>query len=217
MKRVLAGILLAALVAAAQADDAPKTETPAQARPALEVPGNRLGYDFDHPEVLIRQRLFGLAHGLSMLAAACLDLPEHSTPIQNAYAAWHAEQAKAIETLVLDLARHYFGPRAAEAGWQDLARALNLNESIHPSLGAVSLQDACASLPEAIARPRYQFDKLLAEADASAIKNPLPVTGTPTPSPASLPGVAPEQPIPAATDSASINVEPADLRQKPAE
>ena len=217
MKRLLAGILLSSLLAAAQAEDAPQTEAPAQARPALEVLPNRLGYDFDHPETLIRQRLFGLAHGLSMLAAACLDLPEHSTPIQNAYATWHAEQAKAIETLMLDLARHYFGPRAAEARWQDLVRALNLNDSIHPSLGAVSLRDACASLPEAIARPRYQFDKLLAEADASAIKKSQPAADATTPSPASLPGASPEQPIPAATDSASINAEPADPRQKPAE
>jgi hypothetical protein len=217
VKRVLAGILLAALVAAAQADDAPKTETPAQARPALEVPGNRLGYDFDHPEVLIRQRLFGLAHGLSMLAAACLDLPEHSTPIQNAYAAWHAEQAKAIETLVLDLARHYFGPRAAEARWQDLARALNLNDSIHPALGQVSLQDACASLPEAIARPRYQFDKLLAEADASAIKPPAPAAEPTAATPEKPLHATAEDPVAGTIQPASIAVESADPKPKPAE
>jgi hypothetical protein len=217
VKRVLAGILLAALVAAAQADDAPKTETPAQARPALEVPPNRLGYDFDHPEVLIRQRLFGLAHGLSMLAAACLDLPEHSTPIQNAYAAWHAEQAKAIETLVLDLARHYFGPRAVEARWQDLARALNLNDSIHPALGQVSLQDACASLPEAIARPRYQFDKLLAEADASAIKPPAPAAEPTAATPEKPLHATAEDPVAGTIQPASIAVESADPKPKPAE
>lgn len=217
MKPVLVGVLLAALLTTARADDAPQTEPAAQAKPALEVPPRLMGYDFDHPEVLIRQRLFGLAHGLSMLAAACLDLPEHSTPIQNAYAAWHAEQARAIETLVLDLARHYFGPRAAEARWQDLARALNLNGSIHPSLGAVSLQDACASLPEAIARPRYQFDKLLAEADASAIRKPQPVAGVPTPAPEGVASMPPEQPIPATADAASITVEPAAPGQRPAE
>lgn len=207
MKQVLVGLLLAALLTAAQAEDAPQTEPTAPAKPALEVPPQRMGYDFDHPEILIRQRLFGLAHGLSMLAAACLDLPDHSTPIQNAYAAWHAEQARAIETLVLDLARHYFGPRADEARWQDLARALNLNDSIHPSLGAVSLRDACASLPEAIARPRYQFDKLLAEADASASKKVLPVAGASAPSPAALSGVSGEQPVQT----------PADAGQRPAE
>jgi hypothetical protein len=217
VKRILAGILLAALLTAARAEDTPPTEPAAQAKPALEVPPRLMGYDFDHPEILIRQRLFGLAHGLSMLAAACLDLAEHSTPVQNAYATWHAEQAGAIETLVLDLARHYFGPRAAEARWQDLARALNLNDSIHPSLGAVSLQDACASLPEAIARPRYQFDKLLAEADASAIQKTQPVAGVPTPAPASVPDASPERSIPATADAGSIKVEPADPGQKPAE
>ena len=216
MKQILVGLLLAALLTAAQAEDAPQAEQTAPAKPALEVPPQRMGYDFDHPEILIRQRLFGLAHGLSMLAAACLDLPDHSTPIQNAYAAWHAEQARAIETLVLDLARHYFGPRAAEARWQDLARALNLNDSIHPSLGAVSLQDACASLPEAIARPRYQFDKLLAEADASAGKKMQPAAGASTPSPAVPSGVTTEQAAPAA-DSASIRIAPADASQRPTE
>ena len=217
MKQILVGLLLAALLTAAQAEDAPQAEQMAPAKPALEVPPQRMGYDFDHPEILIRQRLFGLAHGLSMLAAACLDLPEHSTPIQNAYAVWHAEQARAIETLVLDLARHYFGPRAAEARWQDLARALNLNDSIHPSLGAVSLQDACASLPEAIARPRYRFDKLLTEADALASTKMQPVTGATSPSPAVPSGVTTEQPVPATADSASIRIEPADASQRPTE
>ncbi len=131
--------------------------------PALQAMPERLGYAFEQPEMLVRQRLFGLAHGLSLLAASCLDLPEHSEPIQDAYAAWHARQAKTIEALVLDLSRYYFGPRAAEAQWQDLARALNLRDSIQPALGETSLQDACASLPEAITRPRYVLDRLLAE------------------------------------------------------
>ena len=164
MRRLFAGILCAALLGAAQAGDEPQTATPAEAQPAPEVLPKRLGYAVDQPEILLRQRLFGLAHGLSLLAAACLDLPEHSTPVQDAYAAWHARQAKTIETLVRDLSRHYFGPRADEAQWPDLARALNLGDSIEPALGAVKLQDACASLPAALGRPRYEFDKLLAPA-----------------------------------------------------
>jgi hypothetical protein len=217
VKRILACILLATLLTAARAEDRPQTESPAQVRPALEALPNRMGYDFDHPEILLRQRLFGLAHGLSMLAAACLDLPEHSTPIQNAYAAWHAEQAKAIETLVLDLARHYFGPRAAEARWQDLARALNLNDSIHPALGQVSLQDACASLPEAIARPRYQFDKLLAEADASAIKPPTPAAEPTAATPGKPLHATAEDPVAGTIQPTSTAVESADPKPKPAE
>ncbi|MDP2809921.1 MAG: hypothetical protein Q8O34_07195 [Rhodocyclaceae bacterium] len=163
MKRFVASVLFAVLLGSAQAEDAPQAATPAEAQPALEVLPKRLGYAFEQPEILIRQRLFGLAHGLSLLAAACLDLPEHSQPIQDAYAAWHARQGKTIETLVHELARYYFGPREAEAQWQDLARALNLNDSIQPALGKVGLHAACASLPAAISRPRYALDKLLTD------------------------------------------------------
>ena len=61
-----------------------------------------------------------------------------------------------------DLATYYFGPRANEAQWFDLVRALNLPDSIQPALGEVTLHAACASLTEAIPRPRYALDKLLA-------------------------------------------------------
>ena len=192
MRHLVAGLVLAALLGTAQAEDTTQTVTPAQAQPALQVLPQRMGYAFDQPEILIRQRLFGLAHGLSLLAAACLDLPEYSQPIQDAYATWHARQGKTIETLVRDLSRYYFGPRAEEAEWPDLARALNLGDSIQTALGAVSLRDACASLPTAITRPRYELDQLLAEGDAPALKPAAPavppgnlpqdaVPSTPTP------------------------------------
>ena len=160
MKRALACVLYAALLASAQAEDAPSAVTSAAA-PALEAIPGRTGYAVDQPEILLRQRLFGLAHGLSLLAAACLDLPAHSTPIQDAYAAWHAQQRKAIEAIFRDLAQYYFGPRADQARWPDLSRALNLADNIQPALGEVTLHAACATLPEAIARPRYALDKLL--------------------------------------------------------
>ncbi len=178
-------MLFAALLGSARAEDAPQAAeppaTPSSASPALEANPKRLGYAFEQPEILIRQRLFGLAHGLSLLAASCLDLPQHSEPIQDAYAAWHARQARTIEALVLDLSRYYFGPRAAEAQWQDLARALSLKDSILPALGETSLQDACASLPEAIARPRYELDRLLAEAAAETATAAAPVAAPPAP------------------------------------
>ena len=165
MSRLLAGALCAALLGIAQAADAPpaatNAATPAETQDRLTVIAGRSGYAHDRPEILLRQRLFGLAHGLSLLAAACLDLPAHSEPIQDAYAGWHAKQAKAIETIVHDLAAYYFGPRAGEARWPDLSRALNLIDNIQPALSEVTLHAACASLPEAIARPRYALDKLL--------------------------------------------------------
>ena len=172
MKRFLASVLFAVLLGSAQAADAPQIVTPAEARPALEVPRNRLGYAFEKPGILVRQRLFGLAHGISLLAAACLDLPAHSQPIQDAYAAWHAKQGKAIETIVRDLAHYYFGPRANEARWPDVSRALNLGDDIQPALNDLTLHAACASLPEAIGRPRYELDRMLVEGFEAAVTSP---------------------------------------------
>jgi hypothetical protein len=186
VRRVFAGALLAALLSVAQAEESrPSVEAPPAseivATPgALQVPPHRLGYAFDQPEILIRQRLFGLAHGLSLLAGACLDLPEHSEPIQDAYAAWHATQRKTIDAIQHDLAVYYFGERAAEARWQDLARALILPDNIHVALGRVSLAEACASLPEAITRPRYEFDRLLVEGLEPKAPPPVAVPPAPT-------------------------------------
>lgn len=161
MNRLFAGLLLAALLATARAEEAPRAATGGAAPTLAAMPG-RTGYAADQPEILLRQRLFGLAHGISLLAAACLDLPAYSTPIQDAYAAWHAKQGKTIGIIVHDLADYYFGPRSGEATWPDLSRALNLADSIEPALSEVTLHAACASLPEAIVRPRYALDKLLA-------------------------------------------------------
>ena len=208
MKRLFVGVLCCVLLAAAQAEEATPAEQQAAAEAAqtgappetaaapapLQVLPQRHGYAFERPQILLRQRLFGLAHGLSLLAAACLDLPEHSLATQDAYAEWHAGQRRAIAALVQDLTRYYFGARAAEARWQDLARALQLNDSIQPALGQVSLEDACASLPEAIVRPRYELDKLLAAGAA-----PVPATKAPSavPAPAESPAADPGEPKPA--------------------
>ncbi|TRZ90815.1 MAG: hypothetical protein D4R84_15615 [Rhodocyclaceae bacterium] len=170
MRRLFACILCAALLGSARADDTQQTITPAEAQLLLTVIPGRLGYAVDQPEILIRQRLFGLAHGLSLLAAACLDLPAYSQLIQDAYADWHAKQRKTIGTIVQDLAQYYFGPRADEAQWPDLSRALNLKDSIEPALGEVTLHAACASLPAAIVRPRYELDRMLVEGIDPAVK-----------------------------------------------
>lgn len=160
-----------------------RAQTPQGAAPAAGLTPAHTGYAVDQPEILLRQRLFGRAHGLSLLAAACLDLPAYSKPVQDAYATWHTRQAKTIETIVRDLADYYFGSRAGEAQWFDLSRAMNLPESIQPALGEVGLHAACASLPEAIPRQRYALDKLLAGA---ADADPAPGTaGAVPPAPTS--------------------------------
>jgi hypothetical protein len=167
VKRIAVWLLLASLVAPAAAQDAAGAADAATPVVAVLKPLHK-GYAFEQPEILVRQRLFGLAHGLSLLAAACLDVAEQSGSAQEAYAAWHVKQAETITTVVNDLARYYFGDRAGEAAWADISRALALKEDIREALGDVRLEEACATLPTAIVRPRYEFDKLLAESRAIA-------------------------------------------------
>jgi hypothetical protein len=167
VKRIAVWLLLASLVAPAAAQDAAGAADAATPVVAVLKPLHK-GYAFEQPEILVRQRLFGLAHGLSLLAAACLDVAEQSGSAQEAYAAWHVKQAETITTVVNDLARYYFGDRAGDAVWTDISRALALKEDIREALGDVRLEEACATLPTAIVRPRYEFDKLLAESRAIA-------------------------------------------------
>ncbi len=149
--------------------DAPSTALPAEPsspssvlapEPLKALPG-RTGYAFDQPAILLRQRLFGLAHGVSLLAAACVALPEQSAATQTSFLAWHDQQTIAIEQVVRELAMYYFGPQGGVAQWQDLIRALNLKDRIDPSLGQFELSVACASLNQAISGPRYDLAALL--------------------------------------------------------
>lgn len=167
--------------------------------PLTVLPG-RQGYAINRPEILARQRVFGRAHGVSLLAAACLDLPEQSGAVQEAYAAWHAKQAPAIETVVHELSRYYFGARADEAQWPDLARALNLKDDILPSLGQFTLDVACVTLPLVLDKPRYDLVKLLA--DPAAFDAPGIPAPTPMP-PAAIPPAAAESVVPAVAPIAS--------------
>lgn len=162
MRHLAAWLILASLLGPARAQGASAAAEPRSALTPLQQ-----GYAFDQPDILVRQRLFGLAHGLSLLASACLDLPGQSGATQEAYAAWHRKQAATIAGLVLELSRHYFGDRAGEADWADLVRALNLKDRVDDTLAAVGLEEACASLPTAIARPRYELDRLLVEINAA--------------------------------------------------
>lgn len=134
----------------------------------------RIGYTFDRPEILMRQHIFGLAHGVHLLVSSCLDKSEYAAVTQAAYDTWYEQQHEAIATVRTTLAEHHFGPAAARADWQDIARVLGLKETIYPSLGVVSLQDACASLPQALAQARYDFTAQLEKTDPPDAVSPAP-------------------------------------------
>jgi len=164
MRRHLALVLLA-LVAVAPAPTFSQDEIP-------PLQPREAGYAFAQPRVLAQQRLLGLAHGVSLLVSACMDQPERIDATLAAYVPWREGQENAIALAQLDLSRHYFGVRAAEARWPDLVRALNLKKQQELAPGSSELADACETLPEALRRPRYdlgvQFRQqgLLAEATA---------------------------------------------------
>jgi hypothetical protein len=138
--------------------------TPAASLAANELTPLHQGYAFEQPDVLVRQRLFGLAHGLSLLAGG---LPRPCRPfrlqIQDAYANWHAKQATVHRRLVLDLSRYYFGARRGGPLARPGARAEPQGQ--HPArAGRVSAW----KMPAPRCRlqssgPRYELDRLLAE------------------------------------------------------
>lgn len=133
------------------------TRAEAEAPPPEPLTPVRLGYAFEDTDVLLRQRIFGLAHGVHLLLSACLDKNENAAAAQQAYDAWHASQEKALDGVRGMLAVHHFGNAAERAHWQDVARVLGLKETIYPSLGGISLHEACATLPRALIQPRYDF------------------------------------------------------------
>ncbi len=139
--RVLPAALGLLLVAGQALADAPETR--------------RQGYAFDSPRVLAEQRLFGIAHGVSLLASACREVPDSAARVESAYSAWRAEQQVTIDLAAAALARYHFGSGAAAADWPAIASALNLKERLELAPDAEELRAACASLPEALAQPRY--------------------------------------------------------------
>jgi hypothetical protein len=163
------GVQPSAAVVAPATTATPATSAAASAPVLQPLPG-RTGYAFDKPDILLRQRLFGLAHGVSLLSAACVDLPEQSAAVGQAYAAWYAQHAQAIATIVHELGNYYFGdPAAATVQWQDLTRALGLKEDIRLALGGFELSVACATLVQAMTKPRYDLTALLQQEPVAAL------------------------------------------------
>lgn len=129
------------------ADEAPRNELQPQ----------REGLAFDQPNILIQQRLFGLAHGVSLLATACEGEQRYREITMPAYQKWSALQMPAIEAATRDLAGYYFGARAGEATQLDVAHALKLKERLTLAPGSNELQEACATFVQALDSPRYDL------------------------------------------------------------
>ena len=145
------------LAAALLAAPAGAATTPLPIDPAKQA------YAFDDPPLLVSQLAFGLAHGVTLLARACLDTGEEiRQPAQEAYAEWLMRHGKRLGDAEQMLARHYFAERADEASQADLARALNLPAQLDLQSTPERLHEACRTLPAALATKRYDLDLLVA-------------------------------------------------------
>jgi hypothetical protein len=115
------------------------------------VSNTRQGYAFEFPRVLAEQRLFGIAHGVALLAEAC-----HPDPaVTSAYAEWRERQREPLDAIKNELAVFYYGTHAADASWANVASTLNLRPRL--DLAPERLQEACASLPQALQEARYDI------------------------------------------------------------
>lgn len=155
---------------------------------------DRMGYAFDEPEILLRQRLIGFAHGLRLLGRACLLDSAYSLEVEQAYSAWYQQQGATIDAMTRDLERWYFGDMAQESDatvrLREIVRILGLRAELR-ALSDEERNAACASFAQAIASERYDFVRLLSN---SAV-DPLPV------------------PPPTSTEMPEVPAEPANVQQ----
>ena len=133
------------------------------------------GYAVKHPNVLIHQVLFGRAHGVALLAAACDADTQIGIETRTAYAKWHQGQIHTIAKMSHDLARWYFTSEAQQATDADIISALNLKPRLDPNLSARELKAACETFPQMLQHQRYDLATLLtnfsSEAAAMAVRS----------------------------------------------
>lgn len=160
-----AGVLVTVPASADEASE-PVAAPPAPvastaARPPL---AEHLGYAFAHPDVLLRQRLLGLAHGLRLLGRTCLLDSEFSRASEAAYGAWYARQRMTLARIVDDLETWHYGSPSVDdvdVRLRQLAALLGLPARLR-ALGSDEQRAACASFAPAIATARYDLRLLLA-------------------------------------------------------
>lgn len=126
----------------------------ALAAQAQSVPSR---YEFERPQILAQQLLWGVVHGVRLLGMACHRRGDH--PAALAYADWLDGQWPRIRAAERDLSRHYFDRE--QVPLEAIDQALRLK----PALDRPDddLADACATLPAALAAPRYDLERFYQE------------------------------------------------------
>jgi hypothetical protein len=114
-------------------------------------------YEFDRPQVLAQQLLWGVVHGVRLLGMACHRRGDKVAAL--AYADWLDGQWPRIRAAEGDLSRHYYD--RDQVPLEAIDAAIKLKPALDQPDSA--LGDACASLPEALAAPRYDLERYYQE------------------------------------------------------
>ncbi|HZV54076.1 MAG TPA: hypothetical protein VFF82_03970 [Rhodocyclaceae bacterium] len=115
------------------------------------------GYEMDNPRILAQQLLWGVVHGVRLLGMACQRRGDNAATL--AYAEWLDRQWPRIRAAEVDLSRHYF--QREQVPMEAIDGALKLKPALDQLDG--ELGEACASLPEALATPRYDLERYYQE------------------------------------------------------
>lgn len=126
---------------------------PAQAQEAA----TSQGYAFERPGLLADQYIWGIAHGVRLLALACARAGHGAAA--EAWVDWQEREAAQIDVMRAALGHYYFGQD--DVSPDAIATALNLAPTLE--LAPETLGPACATLPEALAQPRYDLARRRAE------------------------------------------------------
>ena len=126
----------------------------ALAAQAQSVPSR---YEFDRPQILAQQLLWGVVHGVRLLGLACHRRGDRVAA--QAYVDWLDRQWPRIRAAERDLSRHYFDRE--QVPMEAIDQALKLKPALEQA--DHELGDACATLPEALSAPRYDLERYYQE------------------------------------------------------
>jgi hypothetical protein len=114
-------------------------------------------YEFDRPQILAQQLLWGVVHGVRLLGMACQRRGDRAAAL--AYVDWLDRQWPRIRAAERDLSRHYFDRE--QVPMEAIDSAINLKPALDKPDS--ELGDACATLPTALATPRYDLERYYQE------------------------------------------------------
>jgi len=115
------------------------------------------GYEVDNPRVLAQQLLWGVVHGVRLLGMACQRRGDRAAAL--AYVDWLDRQWPRIRMAERDLSYHYF--KRPQVPLEAIDGALKLKPVLEQPDD--ELGDACATLPAALATPRYDLERYYRE------------------------------------------------------